>query len=232
MPTHGLVLTAAGASKRFGGGVSKVLLLLDGVPVISRAARAFREALGTTPTVITARVEDLDAIKALCRREDSLLGAVVVSGGPTRQASVALGVRALPPGIDVVLVHDAARPLVSIDLIRRVAEAADRDGAATPAIVVLDSVHRVGSDGRLVESIDRESLRTVQTPQAARIALIRHAIEHAEKHALVTTDEVALLIAAGVPVTPVHGDPRNIKITVPADVTRAAELLAQSTRSS
>jgi 2-C-methyl-D-erythritol 4-phosphate cytidylyltransferase len=228
MPTYGLVLTAAGASKRFGGGVSKVLLLLDGVAVIARAARAFRDALGTTPTVITARAEDREALEALCRREAALAGAIVVTGGPTRQASVALGVSALPPGIDVVLVHDAARPLVSPDLVRRVAEAAERDGAAAPAISVSDSVHRAGPDGRLVESVEREPLRTVQTPQAARIALLRRAYAHAEEHGLATTtDEVTLLLAAGLPVTAVPGDPRNVKITVPADLTRAAELLAQ-----
>lgn len=225
MPTHGLVLTAAGASRRFGGDTSKVLLRLGGVPVLVRAARAFREALGPTPTVVTARAEDLDALTALVRREPALAGAVVVEGGATRQASVARGVAALPPGLDVVLVHDAARPLVTADLVRRVAEAAARDGAAAPALPVRDSVHRVGPDGRLVGSLAREDLRAVQTPQAARAPLLRAALEAAEARGLEATDEVALLVAAGVPVTPVPGDEDNLKLTVPADLARARQVL-------
>ncbi|MCC7139930.1 MAG: 2-C-methyl-D-erythritol 4-phosphate cytidylyltransferase [Planctomycetes bacterium] len=226
MPTHGLVLTAAGASTRFGGGPSKVLRPLAGVPVLARAARAFREALGALPTVVTGRPEDLEALRALARSEPALVGAVVVTGGATRQASVAAGVFALPPGVDVVLVHDAARPLVSPDLVRRVAAAAARDGAAAPALPLADSVHRADAAGRLVETLPRDALRTVQTPQAAQAALLRRAIEEAERRGLAVTDEVGLLVAAGVPVTAVPGDPRNLKLTLPDDLARAEALLA------
>ena len=103
MTTYGLVLTAAGSSRRFGGDTSKVLLLLGGVPVVARAAAAFRAALGTLPTVLTARADDVEALRALTRRDPALAGAVVVEGGATRQESVARGVGALPPGLDVVL---------------------------------------------------------------------------------------------------------------------------------
>lgn len=226
MPTHGLVLTAAGASTRFGGGPSKVLRPLAGVPVLARAARAFREALGALPTVVTGRPEDLEALRALVRSEPALAGAVVVTGGETRQASVAAGVFSLPPGVDVVLVHDAARPLVSPDLVRRVADAAARDGAAAPALPLADSVHRADATGRLVETLPRDALRTVQTPQAAQAALLRRAIEDAERRGLHVTDEVGLLVAAGVPVTAVPGDPRNLKLTLPDDLARAEALLA------
>jgi 2-C-methyl-D-erythritol 4-phosphate cytidylyltransferase len=225
MTTYGLVLTAAGSSRRFGGGTSKVLLLLGGVPVVARAAAAFRAALGTLPTVLTARAEDLDALRALTRRDPTLAGAVVVEGGATRQQSVARGVGALPPGLDVVLVHDAARPLVTPDLVRRVADAAARDGAAAPALRVRDSVHRADAAGRLVETLEREALRTVQTPQAARAPLLRRAIELAEQRGTVVTDEVALLVAAGIAVTAVEGDPDNVKLTVPADLTFARNVL-------
>jgi len=225
MTTYGLVLTAAGSSRRFGGDTSKVLLLLGGVPVVARAARAFRDALGTLPTVLTARAEDVEAFRALVRRDAALAGALVVAGGATRQESVALGVHALPPGIDVILVHDAARPLVTPDLVRRVADAADRDGAAAPALAVRDSVHRVDAAGHLVETLDREPLRAVQTPQAARAPLLRRALALAETRGTPATDEVALLVAAGIPVTAVAGDPENVKLTVPADLTYALGVL-------
>ncbi|MBL9086600.1 MAG: 2-C-methyl-D-erythritol 4-phosphate cytidylyltransferase [Planctomycetia bacterium] len=225
MTSYGLVLTAAGSSRRFGGDTSKVLLLLGGVPVVARAAAAFRAALGTLPTVLTARADDLEALRALARRDPALAGAVVVEGGATRQESVARGVASLPPGLDVVLVHDAARPLVTPDLVRRVADAAARDGAAAPALPVRDSVHRADPSGRLVETLDREALRTVQTPQAARAALLRRALDLAEQRGTVATDEVALLVAAGIPVTAVAGDPDNVKLTVPADLTFARNVL-------
>ena len=218
MPTHGLILTAAGASTRFGPGVSKVLRELLGVPVLVHAARAFREALGVTPTVVTVRAGDVDAVRALVLAERSLAGALVLEGGDSRQASVARGLGALPAGIDIVLVHDAARPLVSPDLVRRVAEAAARDGAAVPALPLTDSVHRRDEKGRLVETLPREALRAVQTPQAARIELLRQAFRAAAAKGLVATDEVGLLIAAGTPVTEVPGEAWNRKLTEPADL--------------
>lgn len=227
-PTYGLVLTAAGASTRFGGGSSKVLLRLAGVPVVVRAAAAFRAALGTLPTAITAREEDVEALRALTDKEPALHGAVVVVGGTTRQESVARGLASLPPGIDVVLVHDAARPLVTPDLVARVAQAAARDGAAAPALPLRDSVHRVDETGKLVASLPREALRAVQTPQAARLPLLARAFALAARRgasAPPATDEVALLIDAGVPVTAVPGDPENLKLTVPADLARALAVL-------
>jgi 2-C-methyl-D-erythritol 4-phosphate cytidylyltransferase len=223
--THALVLTAAGSSTRFGGPTSKVLLDLHGVSVIARAARAFREALGTTPTVVTARAEDLVALSDLVHREPALHGALVVEGGPTRQASVEIGLSALPAGVDVVLVHDAARPLVSPALVRAVADAAWRDGAAAPALPLSDSVHRC-VDGVLTEALPRASLRTVQTPQAARFGLLRDAFAAARAAGRTATDEVGLLVAAGVPVTAVPGDPGNLKITTPEDLERARARLA------
>jgi 2-C-methyl-D-erythritol 4-phosphate cytidylyltransferase len=223
--TFGLVLAAAGSSTRFGGETSKVLLDLGGAPVIAHAARAFREALGPLPTVVAARAEDVLALRALCREEPSLAGAVVVVGGATRQESVGIGVSALPPGVDVVLVHDAARPLAPPALVRRVAEAAERDGAAVPVVAVSDSVHRVDARGVVVESFDRSALRAAQTPQGARAALLRRALAHAERTGTASTDEAALLVAAGIPVTAVEGDARNLKVTVAEDLDRALAAL-------
>ena len=225
MPTYGLILTAAGASTRFGPGVSKVLRELAGAPVLVHGARAFREALGVTPVVVTARPGDVAAIRALVRTERALAGAIVVEGGASRQASVAKGLAALPPGVDVVLVHDAARPLVSPALVRRVADAAARDGAAVPALPVTDSVHRADAAGRLVETLPRAALRAVQTPQAARLDLLRRAFAEADRAGREATDEVGLLVAAGIPVTAVPGDAWNRKLTESADLAWAEAYL-------
>lgn len=219
MPTYGLVLTAAGSSSRFGTG-SKVLSPLAGIPVLVRAARAFVEALGALPTVVTVRAEDRAEVEALARSEPALSGARLVLGGATRQESVARGLAALPEGVEVVLVHDAARPLVPPALVRAVAEAARRDGAAAPALPVVDSVHAIDASGRLATALDRAHLRAVQTPQGARADLLRRAFAAAARRQREATDEVGLLLAAGIPVTPVPGDPSNAKVTTLEDLER------------
>jgi len=229
VPTYGLVLTAAGSSSRFGTG-SKVLAPLAGVPVLVRAARPFVEALGALPTVVTVREEDRAAVLALVRAEPALAHATLVTGGATRQESVALGLAALPAEVEVVLVHDAARPLVTPALVRAVAEAARRDGAAAPTLEVTDSVHALDSTGRLGTALDRASLRAVQTPQAARADLLRRAFAAGERARLLATDEVGLLLAAGIPVTPVPGDPENRKVTTLKDLARLEESLRARAR--
>jgi 2-C-methyl-D-erythritol 4-phosphate cytidylyltransferase len=220
----GLVLTAAGGSTRFGG-ASKVLAPLLGMPVLVRAAEPFRAAFPGLPIVVTARAEDRAAVEAALAADARLEGAVVVEGGATRQASVAAGLAALPDDVGVVLVHDAARPCVTRDLVRRVAGAAERDDAAAPALPLADTVHRVDDEGRLVETLPRSALRAVQTPQAARLPLLRRAVEEAARLRLEATDEVGLLLAIGIAVTAVPGDPENLKVTLPEDLLRAEEIL-------
>jgi 2-C-methyl-D-erythritol 4-phosphate cytidylyltransferase len=221
----GLVLTAAGSSVRFGGYAPKVLVPIAGVPVIVRAARPFRAAFPDCAIVVPARAEDRAAVADALSRDASLAGAVVVDGGDTRQESVRRGLAALPDAVVIALVHDAARPLVTVDLIRRVAGAAERDGAAAPGLPSTDTVHRVDADGRFVQALPRAELRAAQTPQAARLALLRRAYEEAARRGVEATDEVALLLAAGFAVTAVPGDPDNVKITTPDDLVRAESIL-------
>lgn len=221
----GLVLTAAGSSVRFGGYAPKVLLPLAGVPVVVRAARPFRAAFPECAVVVTARPEDREAVADALGRDPSLAGAIVVEGGQTRQESVRRGLAALPDEVGVALVHDAARPLATVDLVRRVVGAAERDGAAAPALPCSDTVHRVDADGRFVQALPRSELRAAQTPQAARLALLRRAYDEAARRGIEATDEVALLLAAGFAVTAVPGDPDNMKITTPDDLARAESIL-------
>jgi 2-C-methyl-D-erythritol 4-phosphate cytidylyltransferase len=222
----GLVLVAAGSSTRFGGTLSKVLRRLAGTPVILRSLAPFLAAVEDLFVVVAARREDVPAVRSLLPR------ATVVEGGAERQESVWRGLEAVPPTVQVALVHDAARPLVSAALVRRVLEAARRDGAAVPVVPVQDTLHRVagplGADGaRVLEGVDRELLVAAQTPQAAHADLLRRALAAARAAGSSETDEVGALRRAGVPVTAVEGERWNLKITTPEDLELAERLLAE-----
>jgi 2-C-methyl-D-erythritol 4-phosphate cytidylyltransferase len=204
----GVVLVAAGAGRRLGA--PKALLELRGRTLVARAAEAFA---GLRDRVLVLRPEDLDRV--------DLEGWRKVAGGARRRDSVERGLRALDASTSLVLVHDAARPLVGRELVGRVLAAAARARAVVPAVPVVDTVKRV-ENGRVVATLDRASLVLVQTPQAFETALLRRALEATSEDA---TDDAALVEALGEPVLAVEGDPRNIKITTTADLAVAEALL-------
>jgi 2-C-methyl-D-erythritol 4-phosphate cytidylyltransferase len=150
----------------------------------------------------------------------------VVPGGERRQDSVREGLRQAPAGFDgVVLVHDAARPLVEVDLVEAVAGAAGAAGAAVPVLPVVDTVKRV-RDGLVVETLDREALGSAQTPQGFRFAVLAEAYEAAFRDGVTVTDEATAVERLGAPVRAVPGSPRNRKITTPEDLAWAEGVLA------
>jgi 2-C-methyl-D-erythritol 4-phosphate cytidylyltransferase len=221
----GLVLLAAGPSRRFGGSVSKVLRRLAGTPVLVRALAPFLVGMERMALVIVARPGDHPTIKRLLPR------AKVVAGGTHRVESLRQGIAALPEGVDVVLVHDAARPLATADLVRRVLAAARRDGAAAPILGVRDPLHEVtesperGKPTLVGASIDRRRIGAAQSPQGAKIDRLRDALAKARDDGYEPEDEVALLHHADVPVTAVRGHPHNVRITVRDDLVVAEGLL-------
>ena len=206
----GVILVAAGEGSRFGG--PKVLVELAGQTLLERAAAALETF---ADRVAVLRPADLDRV--------DLPGWRRVAGGPRRRDSVAAGLAALRPETGIVLVHDAARPLVPPEMVARVAEAAAHAPAVIPVIPVADTIKHVEGN-RVVETPDRAALVRVQTPQAFRVDLLRRALEASDSDA---TDEAALVEARGVPVLTVAGDPKNLKITAPADL-RVAEALLQT----
>jgi 2-C-methyl-D-erythritol 4-phosphate cytidylyltransferase len=149
----------------------------------------------------------------------------VVQGGARRQDSVLAGLKEAPEGFDgVVLVHDAARPLVEVSLVEAVARAAAETGAALPVLPVVDTVKRV-RDGLVVETLDREELGSAQTPQGFRLALLVEAYEAAFRDRLTVTDEAMAVERRGAPVRALPGSPRNRKITTPEDLAWAEGVL-------
>ena len=165
-------------------------------------------------------------MRALLRRYglDSFVKKVV-PGGSTRQESVRHGLDALPGDTDIVLIHDGARALVTEDVIRRAMESAAERGSGVAAIPVTDTIKRVDSNGRALETLNRDELRAMQTPQAFRLSLLRQAHEKAEKDGFLGTDDAALLEHAGLPVYLTLGDPENLKLTTPADLALGEAIL-------
>jgi len=142
----------------------------------------------------------------------------VVPGGERRQDSVLEGLKQAPDGFDgIVLVHDAARPLVDVALVEAVAREAEGTGAALPVLPVVDTVKRV-RDGLVLETLDRGELGAAQTPQGFRYALLVEAYQAAMRSRLTVTDEAMAVERLGAPVVAVPGSPRNRKITTPEDL--------------
>jgi len=180
--------------------------------------------------VVAAPANDVAAVQRLLGRQVLGTDVWVVPGGDTRQRSVAAALTALPAHIDTVLVHDAARPLVPVELVTRVV-AALRDGAAAaiPVLPVPDTlkeIESVGASGRVVRTVDRTRLRAVQTPQGFRRDVLTQAHEAALVDGVETTDDAGLVERIGVEVVVVPGAEDAFKVTRPLDLALAEAVLA------
>jgi len=214
------VVVAAGRGVRAGGELPKQFRQIGGDTLLRRALLSFVEASDVDLVQPVIRVEDADLVRALTRDMDVL---APVFGGATRQASVRAGLEALEPRRpDVVLVHDAARPFASAALITRAISAAKQTGAAIPALPVTDTIKRIDSAGTVEATLERGSLRLVQTPQAfAFPALLEAHRRAAAQKRDDFTDDAALAEWAGLKVAVFAGEPGNVKLTTADDFMRA-----------
>lgn len=216
------VVVAGGRGVRAGGALPKQYQSLAGQSVLSRtlAALAAHPALGHA--IVVRHAYDAE-IFARCVAVPDGLSVTCVTGGETRDASVRAGLAALPGDAGAVLIHDAARPLVSRAVIDRVLAALEHADGAAPALAVSDALWR-GGDGRVVRCENRAGLWRAQTPQGFRVAAIRAA------HAACTApaaDDVEVAIAHGLDIAIVEGDEDNLKITRPGDLARAEAILGR-----
>jgi 2-C-methyl-D-erythritol 4-phosphate cytidylyltransferase/2-C-methyl-D-erythritol 2,4-cyclodiphosphate synthase len=219
------ILVAAGRGLRAGAGGPKQYRTIGGQTVIFRAMEAFCEH----PDVFAVQpVVNPDDIAIFNDAVASLRHQPPTSGGATRQASVHAGLEALAAEKpDIVLIHDAARPFVTPAVISRAIDAAERTGAAVPAIAVTDTIKRVGDTGDVVATPDRARLRIAQTPQAFRFDVILEAHRRAARDGRSDfTDDAALAEWAGLTVATFEGDPANMKLTTPEDFVREEARLA------
>jgi len=228
MRTAALVL-AAGRGERLGHRLPKGFVPLAGRPLLLHALAAL-EAVAEIERVVPVLPAG-----AFGRYRAALSGAgpagawrklaEPVAGGRERQDSMRAGLAALPAGVELVAVHDAARPLVGADAVRRVIAAARETGAAILALPVRDTIKRV-RDGRIVETPPRAECWAAQTPQVFRVEILREALARADAAGRLATDDAELVEALGVAVRIVAGEPGNLKITGPEDLWLAERILA------
>jgi 2-C-methyl-D-erythritol 4-phosphate cytidylyltransferase / 2-C-methyl-D-erythritol 2,4-cyclodiphosphate synthase len=220
------VVVAAGRGERLGA-PDKVVLPLAGRPMLAWSLRALEQAKTIGPVVVVAGSHTLEVVGRLVHDEGFAKVYAIVAGGARRQDSVAAGLEALPEGVEIVVIHDGARPLAEPELFDRCAAAASESGAAIAATPVSDTLKQVTA-GAIRTTVDRAGLWAAQTPQAFRLELLRRAI--AANSGETITDEAGLCEAAGVPVSVVPSSLANLKVTHPEDIPVADALLRSAQR--
>lgn len=223
-----VVIPAAGLGTRFRSpSRRKPFVLLRGRPILAWSLRACERAPVVAEVILVVHRDDVPRAWRVVRQARCRKVRAIVPGGATRAESVYCGLRAVPAGRTLVVVHDAARPLVTPALIARVARTAARTGAALAAIPMVPTTKLVDRRRRVVATLDRRRLWAAQTPQAFRRAVLETAYRRARGRARRrATDESALVEACGIRPQIVEDTARNVKITTPEDLRVAEVLLA------
>ncbi len=219
-----VILLAAGSGRRMQAGGNKVFLPLCGVPVLCRSVRAFQGLCDTLVLVVKPQ-EEQKARELLTAH--GLMGVVsaIAYGGLERQESVKNGLKMLSQEESVVLVHDAARPLVTKDIIERAIAAVREYGTGIAAVTVKDTIKQVDQENRVLSTLDRAKLRAMQTPQGFLKSLLLRAHRKAEETGILATDDAALVEAMNETVQLSEGSYDNLKITTPEDILMAEAVL-------
>ena len=222
-PDVGVVLVAGGSGTRTASPELKQFRWVAGKPMLLHSVQRFQARPDVAMVVcVLPRSHVGDPPPWLFQSDLERL--LISVGGPTRQASVENGLQDLPAGLGIVVVHDAARPLVSDATIDGVIAAARTGRGAVAALPVVDTLKEVGEDGRIVRTVERTRLWRAQTPQAFPRELLARAHDAANRDKVVATDDAALCERLGIPVVVVRGSERAMKITDESDFARADAL--------
>ncbi|OYP33901.1 2-C-methyl-D-erythritol 4-phosphate cytidylyltransferase [Rhodopirellula sp. MGV] len=216
-----VVMPAAGSGRRFGSDRNKLFALLDGKPIWERSAERLREHQAVRRIVMPVSADDLSYFRSEVADVVAQLGIEIVLGGAERTDSVGAGLKACEgdDSIDLVAIHDAARPLVTVDELERVFRKASQCGAAILAVPMTATVKQSLDEGESCSTIDRSTLWLAQTPQVFKPEVLRQA--YARHRGRPATDDAELVSRIGVDVALVEGSSENIKITHPGDLTIA-----------
>lgn len=216
MKTYTVMLPAAGSGRRMGAGFNKLFLQIAGKPILIHTLAVFEQDSNCTGMILSVKPEEKSAIEEMLDRFGITKVVALVQGGAERQQSVAACIHAHQTG-GVVLVHDAARPFIRHEVIRKLVETASVYGAAIAGVQVKDTM-KLAPGGIVEETVDRSKLWTIQTPQAFRYELLKEASEKAEADGFLGTDESMIVERLGVPVRIVESTYDNVKMTTSEDL--------------
>ncbi len=219
------VILAAGSGSRFSEDTAKQFFILDGKPVFLRSVEAFEKCEYISEIVIVTRVADVVGIKNIISDAGIKKVTSIVAGGETRQKSAKIGFDKVNPECDFVAIHDAARCLVTPEMIIKAFDSAYINGASACASRAVDTIKKCDSLGNIKETIDRENVWNVQTPQVFMADMYRAAAYTAEKEHFTATDDCQLCEKIGFRVNLVNCGNTNMKITSPEDVIIAKAIL-------
>lgn len=220
------IVAAAGRSERMNG-ENKLMMDLDGIPVLVRTLRAMDQATLVNEIIVAAREDQLLEVADLCSKAALTKPVRVVKGGETRTASVLAAAIEADPKAELIAVHDGARPLVRPEMVDAMIRQGEATFAVAPAVPVTDTVKVADENGRVTATPDRNSLFAVQTPQVFQSSILKAALKSALDAGVEVTDDCAAVERLGKEVYLTPGDPENIKITTPLDLSVAAAILAQ-----
>lgn len=223
-PRCAALVAAAGSSTRMGG-INKLLQPLDGIPVLIRTLQALQAAQRVDEIIVATRECDLVEIADLCRTYGISKCKKVIRGGESRAHSVMLAALEASEGTELLAVQDGARPLVTPALIDAVIHAAERCGAAAPAVAVNDTIKEADSSGIVVRTLERSALRAAQTPQVFSADLLKGALQSALEQQIPITDDCSAVERLGKEVLLIEGEESNLKITTPGDLILAEAIL-------
>ena len=211
------VVPAGGTGTRMGGTVPKQFLELDGKPILYYTLKTLQDCGIISELILVVPEKEYDNACTDWLGKPEIVTKVVV-GGEKRQDSVYNGFCELSPQTEIVLVHDGVRPFLSHQMIQESVDAAREYGAAITAIPVNDTIKRVDDSGMVSQTVDRDGLWRVQTPQVFRYELLQEAFKKANSEKFYGTDEGTLIEHLGKPIKVIEGSEQNIKITRPEDL--------------
>lgn len=217
-----VVIVAAGSSSRMKG-IDKQFTPLLGIPLLARTLSAFEKNRYVSSIVVVTQKEKIEDIKLLAEKYMISKLYTVVQGGDCREKSVEKGLEALPVNTVKALIHDGARPLVSQDIITNTVIALKDNDCVACGIKVKDTIKKVDCEGFCVETVERENLISIQTPQGINVAKFLEVAKKTDLNCF--TDDTSVLEYLGVKTKLVDGDYKNIKVTTPEDITLATAYL-------
>ncbi|MFS0865314.1 2-C-methyl-D-erythritol 4-phosphate cytidylyltransferase [Fredinandcohnia sp. 179-A 10B2 NHS] len=223
-----VVIPAAGSGKRMNAGKNKQFIKLQSIPVIIHTLKVFEQDHLCTGIILVINKDEQQEFESLLNEYQLQKVIALVHGGSERQHSVYNGLQEVT-NATIVLVHDGARPFLKIDLIHKLVNAAEAQGAAILAVPVKDTIKRASSDLIVNETVERSGLWAVQTPQAFHVSILKEAHELARQNDYLGTDEASLVERIPKNVTIVEGDYLNIKLTTQDDLLFAEAILQKWT---